>query len=102
MRRRGVPLRTIRDRLGLTQAQFGALLGVQGCTVCRWESTADPLHPTVFQVGLIHLFDAAGRAHPRTREANDIAYAIGSKGAAVALAGLLAEALRTAEGPCPL
>ncbi len=30
-------IKSIRDRLGLTQAQFGERLGVTDATVCRWE-----------------------------------------------------------------
>ena len=31
-------IRTVRERLGLSQTQFGAIFGVSFVTVCRWET----------------------------------------------------------------
>lgn len=36
-------LRSLRDRLGLTQAQLGNLLGVTRNTVARWEMGLHPI-----------------------------------------------------------
>ena len=81
--------------------QFAQLFGLQGCTVVRWENPEDELRPTPFHLGLIELLDQAGRRRPRRRGAgNDIVAAIDARGAARALAELLAEALRADASTC--
>lgn len=57
-------IKAIRKRLGLNQAQFGALLGAHAVTVCRWESETDPAHPTQYQMGLIQEFARAAERRP--------------------------------------
>ncbi len=49
----------IRKGLGLTQTQFGQLLGVHEMTVSRWERNAFP--PTSYQETLIEQFRKVGK-----------------------------------------
>lgn len=50
-------IREIRKSLGLTQAEFGQLLGAHGMTVSRWELGS--LSPTAYQQALLVAFRAA-------------------------------------------
>ncbi len=52
-----IRVREIRDRLGLSQAQFGQLLGSHWVTVSKWENGHVPLNP--YQAGLIDRFGTA-------------------------------------------
>lgn len=58
-------IRAIRERLGLTQADFGKLLNAHFVTVSRWES--GQLQPDAYQLSMLHEFDRAAR----TKEIKD-------------------------------
>ena len=55
----GARIRSIRDRLGLSQPEFGQLVGAHWVTVSRWER--DELTPSPYQMGLIERFGEAAR-----------------------------------------
>lgn len=76
-------IRELRRRLGLTQKQFGALLGMGGSTIGRWESPTDPLKPSAYHAALIDLLDLGNGS-------GDLASVI-EKNPALALAMLLAD-----------
>lgn len=85
----GSEIEKIRKQLGLTQAQFASLLGAHAVTVSRWES--DLLHPTPYQLGLLHRFrramlQAQKKSH---RVADDVAVALVTAGAIAGLYLLL-------------
>ncbi len=50
-------IQAIREKLRLTQAQFGQLLGVHSMTVSKWERGI--AHPTAYQKALIQQFGVA-------------------------------------------
>ncbi|MEX0899279.1 MAG: helix-turn-helix domain-containing protein [Gammaproteobacteria bacterium] len=53
----GDEIKRIRERLGLTQAQFGSLLNAHFVTVSRWET--NQLRPDTFQVAILSELDQA-------------------------------------------
>lgn len=55
----GSEIRSIRERLGMSQLQFGQLLGVHWVTVSRWER--GELKPNAYQTEMISNFRAASR-----------------------------------------
>ncbi len=84
-------IRAARLQLGLTQAQFGDLLGAHWVTVSRWER--GELAPTRYQLQLLECFALAGPV-PETAHLAEIL-----AGAGVAAALLLL--LKAAKGgPC--
>lgn len=52
-------IQSIREKLRLTQAQFGQLLGVHSMTVSKWERGV--AYPTPYQQALIQQFDVAAQ-----------------------------------------
>jgi len=50
-----VNVKKLRDRLDLSQSQFGNLFGVHPMTVSKWER--DILKPTAYQVALMTEFE---------------------------------------------
>jgi transcriptional regulator with XRE-family HTH domain len=50
----------MRERLGLTQAQGAALVGVHSVTWCRWE--LDQLTPSTYQSALLRRFATAAQS----------------------------------------
>ncbi len=76
-------IRAARLQLGLTQAQFGDLLGAHWVTVSRWER--GELTPTRYQVELLERFAVAGPAP----EIADLAGILAGAGVAAALLVLL-------------
>ena len=52
-------IRKVRSHLGLTQAEFGQLLGAHGMTVSRWE--LGQLAPTAYQQALMATFRTAAQ-----------------------------------------
>lgn len=53
-------IKELRARLGLSQTEFAALIGVHPITLCRWET--DRCQPTTFQLVMLQTFcDAAGK-----------------------------------------
>jgi putative transcriptional regulator len=55
----GAQIRLIRERLGMSQMQFGQLLGVHWVTVSRWER--GELKPSPYQQEMISNFQVAWR-----------------------------------------
>lgn len=55
----GSQIRQVRERLGLSQPEFGQLVGAHWVTVSRWER--DELVPTPYQAGLIQRFGEAAQ-----------------------------------------
>lgn len=53
----GEEIHRIRERLGLTQSQAAALLGVHSVTWCRWEKGS--LAPSTYHCALLRRFDVA-------------------------------------------
>lgn len=47
-------IKKIRTDLGLTQTEFGRLLGLGGATISRWE--AGTLHPTAYHAAYLKAF----------------------------------------------
>lgn len=90
----GSEIRSVRDSLRLTQAQFAALLGVHAVTVCRWEVGTQS--PTSYQAGLIQQFGIAAK---RRRAADEIATVLVSAGAIAGLLFLLQWALEKEDEP---
>lgn len=88
----GAEIERVRKELGLTQAQFGSLLGAHAVTVSRWES--DLLHPTPYQLGLLQRFHRATiRTRGKGRRMGDeIAVALVTAGAIAAVYLLLRRA----------
>lgn len=80
-------VRSVRERLGLTQPQLGQLVGAHAVTVSRWETEA--LQPTPFQLDLIRHFDQAARR----KGADEIGTILATAGPMVALLFLLKWAL---------
>lgn len=54
-----VEIQSTREKLGLTQTQFGQLLGVHSMTVSKWERGVAV--PTPYQQALINEFKAASK-----------------------------------------
>lgn len=79
-----VEIRAIRDRLGLTQPQLAQLLGVHPLTVSKWERGL--LNPTAHQQVMLQSF---GKAAKRPEVRGDVAQALVTVGAALALFILL-------------
>jgi len=85
-----IDVRDARDRLNLTQAELGSLLGVTSVTVSRWENGR--ASPSEYQAGLIGAMLVARRRDPA---AVDQAKALMvTAGVIAALAGLLYLATR--------
>lgn len=64
----GARIRQVRERLGLSQPEFGQLVGAHWVTVSRWER--DEVTPPPYQQGLVEKFgEAAGRGNPDLGEA---------------------------------
>lgn len=59
----GAEIRQLRQQLGLTQAQFGQLLGVHSLTVARWEK-GDATSPSPHHIALMQSFAAARSRQP--------------------------------------
>lgn len=80
---------SIRESLGMTQAQFAHLLGVHTLTVSKWER--EVLEPSAHQVALIETF---GKAAERKADVGQTAsLLLVTKGIAAALHHLLSAAL---------
>ena len=63
----GARLLALRESMGLTQAEFGALLGSHEVTVCRWEKGRAAPHG--LRLSLVYAFEwASGRARARSPE----------------------------------
>lgn len=56
-------IKTIREGLGLNQAQFGQLFGVHAMTVSRWESGAT--QPSPYEIELLKAFAIASQARDK-------------------------------------
>lgn len=41
-----IEIKSLRQRLGLTQVEFGAAIGVDPITVSRWERVINPTKPS--------------------------------------------------------
>ncbi len=52
-------IRSVRNSLGLTQSEFGQLLGAHSMTVSRWE--LGQLAPSAYQQALMEAFQTASR-----------------------------------------
>jgi transcriptional regulator with XRE-family HTH domain len=52
----GQQIRKLREDMGLTQAQFGALLNAHLVTVSRWENDLNPVKPDLYQAAMIDEF----------------------------------------------
>ncbi len=77
-------IRTIRDRLGLTQPQLAQLLGVHALTVSKWERGI--LTPSVHQATMLQSF---GKAAKKPDVGDAAAQALVTAGVALALFLLL-------------
>lgn len=55
--------KSVREDLGLSQAQLAALIGVHDQTVSKWERGI--LEPTSYQQALLHALRAGHRKAPR-------------------------------------
>lgn len=55
-----VDISNLRNRLGLSQAQFGNLFGVHPMTVSKWER--ELLKPTPYQIALMIEFEKSARS----------------------------------------
>lgn len=80
-------IQRIREKLRLTQAQFGQLLGVHSMTVSKWERGV--AYPTPYQQALIQEFDVA--AQTKTVQKADISGLLVGVGIAAVLYLLLKE-----------
>lgn len=85
----GIEIRTIRDRLHLTQVQLAQLLGVHPLTVHKWERGI--LVPTAHQQAMLESFGQAGTSQAGIGD--DVARALVTAGVIVALFLLLQAAL---------
>lgn len=61
----GQYLRRARKRMGLTQGQMAAALGVSGVTVCRWESGRVKMPPRIPQT--VRELEAAANTRKRRK-----------------------------------
>ena len=52
-------IQKLREKLKLTQAQFGQLLGVHPMTISKWERPGDPSEPNAYQVAMMEKFKEA-------------------------------------------
>lgn len=78
-------IKQTREKLKLTQVQFGQLLGVHPLTVSKWER--GQLAPTPHQQALIQSFGVAGNAKENVGE--QVAGLLVTAGVAIALFALL-------------
>jgi transcriptional regulator with XRE-family HTH domain len=51
-----IEIQQLREDLGLTQSQFGQLLGIHPMTVSKWERANDPSEPNDYQVAMMEKF----------------------------------------------
>ena len=85
----GTEIKKIRSDLGLTQVEFGQLLGAHAVTVSRWET--DPaFQPTPYQTALLLEFQKAAKAQAFGRTVKNLLVGAGI----VAAIYLLLEAAR--------
>lgn len=56
---KGSEIRSIRQLLGLNQAQFGQLMGVHAITVSKWET--DATSPTAYQEAFLSQYRIAAK-----------------------------------------
>ena len=84
-------VRSVRLSMGLTQTQFGRLLGVHGLTVSKWERGV--LGPPHYQQALISSFRTAAERRP------DIGETIAALLVGAGLGVALFETLRAAFEP---
>ena len=85
----GDGIRSIRERLGLTQEQLARLLGVHPLTVSKWERGL--LQPTAHQEELLRSFRVASRDEEASEQ---IRKALAAAGTILALYLLLKAALK--------
>jgi putative transcriptional regulator len=62
----GLEIRSIRQLLGLNQAQFAQLMGVHAITVSKWESGTTS--PTDYQVAFLNQYREAAAKNRQVRE----------------------------------
>ncbi|WP_370307574.1 helix-turn-helix domain-containing protein [Sinimarinibacterium flocculans] len=67
-------IKRIRERLGLSQAQFAQLVGVHAVTVSRWERGDPSTAPTPYQFALMSEFAKAAAS----READQLKETLGA------------------------
>lgn len=84
-----VEIKTVREGLGLNQAQFGQLFGVHAMTVSRWESGAT--QPSPYEIELLKAFSIASQARD-TKVASDLKQLLVGAGIVAALLFLLNKA----------
>lgn len=78
----GQQIRKLREDMGLTQAQFGALLNAHLVTVSRWESESSPVKPDLYQAAMI---DEFARVQERKKTGELVKAALIGAGIAAAL-----------------
>ncbi|MGH7435881.1 MAG: helix-turn-helix domain-containing protein [Polyangiaceae bacterium] len=88
---------TLREALGLTQAQFATLLGVHSLTISKWERGV--LEPTPYQVGLMQSFVRSQQQEPNVGAA--IGGVLLAAGVGAALYLLLKPGVEAADAPRP-
>lgn len=69
----GKELRSLRKGLGLTQHQFGNLIGVHPRTVRKWEGEEQPIPPTVVALGVLLTHEKLGASAMRALVAHFVA-----------------------------
>lgn len=87
----GPRVRALRQAMGLTQAGLGAVLGVHGVTVCRWERGGPTL---AFESGLLLHFEVASK-RPGAKAVRNV---LASDGPVAALHFLLCLSFAKARG----
>lgn len=65
-------IRRLRRALGLTQTEFGQLLGAHAVTVSRWETKGSGVAPSAYQMALMQDFDRAAREQAFDRTVKDL------------------------------
>ena len=85
----GVEIRTLRNQMGMTQAQFGSLVNAHFVTVSKWES-GDAM-PDSYQLGMLQRF-ARIEQEKRKQMGIEVKNALVAAGVIAALFILLAAA----------
>lgn len=82
-------VRKLRERLRMTQAQFGRVLGVHPLTVSRWER--QEVHPDGATAQLLRVLETRSRGRQPSEEERDMLLTALAAGATIAgLVALLA------------
>jgi DNA-binding transcriptional regulator YiaG len=79
----GLEIRSIRQLLGLNQAQFAQLMGVHAITVSKWESGITS--PTDYQVAFLSQYRVAAKEKKVREELKGVLIAAGVIAAVILL-----------------